>query len=208
MNDPYFYKDCAVLQNRLGVKNSELLDKIEVDISCNAIYEVSLVPIIGNYDFTHFCSFHAHIFGDIYEWAGKPRIVPMEKAEPILGYMSIEYSPPNDIEHMATKILNQINAVDWTSLSLDEQAKELSEGFAQLWKIHPFREGNTRTIITFMCQFVESKGISIDRELFEKNAIYTRNALVASTAIFSGGDYRKPEFLFNIMKDSLERGLK
>jgi hypothetical protein len=48
----------------------------------------------------------------------------------------------------------------------------------------------------------------IDAELFERNATYTRNALVAATAVFPDSDFRKPEYLFNIVKDSLERGLK
>jgi Protein involved in cell division len=207
MNDPYLYGDCDVLKNKFGVKDSDVLDKIEVEVSCNAIYEISVAPIIGNYDFEHLCRFHAHIFGDIYEWAGNARTVHMEKAEPVLGYMSIEYSKPSDIEQEASKVLERMNTINWEVLSLDERAKELSDCLAKLWKTHPFREGNTRTIITFICQFADGKEMPIDRELFEKNAAYTRNALVAATAIFSDGDYRKPEFLFNIVKDSLERAL-
>ena len=75
---------------------------------------------------------------------------------------------------------------------------------AALWKVHPFREGNTRTTLTFVCQFAESRGIFLNRSLFEQNAVYMRNALVAAAAIFPEGDFRKPEYLFNIVKDSLE----
>ena len=46
----------------------------------------------------------------------------------------------------------------------------------------------------------------MDRALFEQNAAYMRNALVAATAIFADGDFRKPEYLYRIIKDSLERG--
>jgi len=134
MNDPYFYDDCPVLKNKLGIKDNSLLEKAEVDISCNAIHDLLMSPIHGDYDFAHFCSFHAYIFGEIYDWAGKPRIVPIEKEEAILGYMSIDYAKPQRIE-------------------------------------------------------------------FE-----TVNALVAATAIFTDGDFRKPEYLFNIVKESLERG--
>jgi hypothetical protein len=41
--------------------------------------------------------------------------------------------------------------------------------------------------------------------LFEQNAAYLRSALVAATAIFPDGDFRKPEYLLRIVKDSLER---
>ena len=77
---------------------------------------------------------------------------------------------------------------------------------ADLWKVHPFREGNTRTTVTFICQFAESKGLPLDRELFEQNAAYLRSALVAATAIFRDGDFRKFDYLIRIVKDSLERG--
>ena len=65
MIDPYCYKDSDVLKNKLGVK-----DSAEVDFSCNAIHELSISPLNNNYDFEHFCNFHAYIFKDIYEWAG------------------------------------------------------------------------------------------------------------------------------------------
>lgn len=65
------------------------------------------------------------------------------------------------------------------------------------------REGNTRTTVTFCCQFIEDKGISIDRTLFEKNARYVRTALVAYNAFFAdGSDFSKKEYLQRIVFDS------
>lgn len=78
---------------------------------------------------------------------------------------------------------------------------------AALWRAHPFREGNTRTVVTFCCQFIESKGIYIDSSLFHQNAQYLRTALVASSAIFNDlGDMRKPEYLEKIVGDALQAG--
>lgn len=48
--------------------------------------------------------------------------------------------------------------------------------------------------------------MNIDRELFEKNAAYTRNALVVASAVFKDGDFRQPGYLLKIVKDGLERG--
>ncbi|MDE7200323.1 MAG: hypothetical protein K2O91_00085 [Lachnospiraceae bacterium] len=47
----------------------------------------------------------------------------------------------------------------------------------------------------------------IDRKLFEENPIYTRNALVAASAVFKDADFRKPEYLVKIIRDGLERGI-
>lgn len=206
MIDPYCYEDCYVLKNKLGIKNGGELDKAEVDFSCNAIHELALHPLKGMYDFQHFCQFHRYIFGDVYEWAGKPRTVEMEKEEPILGYMSVEYAKPNEIKSMAEKVLADMNDRNWEELSLHEQAENLSRDMANLWKIHSFREGNTRMIIAFICQFADSKGMPMNRELFEKNAAYTRNALVAASAVFKDADFRETKYLYRIIRDSLERG--
>ena len=208
MIDPYCYEDCPVLRNKLGIRDMEELDKAEVDFSCNAIHELTLTPLAGNYDFNHFCDFHAYIFKDIYEWAGKPRTVEMEKEEAVLGYMSIDYTKPQEIEKTASVVLEEMNGRNWAKMNLEEQAINLSNDMASLWKIHSFREGNTRTIITFICQFAHSKGMLMARELFEKHVAYTRNALVAATAVFKDGDFRQPEYLYKIVKDSLELGLK
>jgi cell filamentation protein len=97
------------------------------------------------YDFAHLCEFHSYVFGSIYDWAGTLRIISMEKQEAVLGYMSIEYTHSKYIEQESSIILSRINGVKWDSLSLDEQAIELANNLAELWKVHPFREGNTRT---------------------------------------------------------------
>lgn len=206
MHDPYFFDDCDILQNKLGIKDSDRLDRAEVEFSCERIHDLAYSLLSGSYDFSHYCKMHEYIFGDIYEWAGKPRTVPMEKAEAVLGYTSIDYTEPQDIEKQAEIVFEKMNNRNWSKMSLDEKAEKLAQDMADLWKIHCFREGNTRATITFICQFADDHGMPIDRTLFEQNAIYTRNALVAACAVFKDGDFRKPEYLIKIMKDGLERG--
>ncbi|MCL2049993.1 MAG: Fic family protein [Defluviitaleaceae bacterium] len=205
-HDPYLYDDVDVLKNKLGIKDGELLAKREVDITCRKIHQITETPIEGDYDFKHFCEFHAKIFNAVYEWAGLPRTVTINKAEKSLAWQSIEYTKPSNIESEATIVLQKMASLDWDSMNTDEKATELSRSMADLWKIHPFREGNTRTTITFVCQFAESKGIFLKREIFEKNAAYMRAALVAASAKFADIDLRQPEHLFKIVRDSIERG--
>jgi len=208
MKDPYLYDDCPVLRNKLGIRDADSLDKAEVDFSCNALKELVSSPIAGKYDFEHLCAYHEAIFSDVYDWAGEARTIPIEKQEAVIGHMSIAYAKPNNIETEAIEVLKKMNSMNWNGLSLDEQAESLSENMASLWKVHPFREGNTRTTIAFVNQFAEDKGLILDRSLFEQHAAYVRSALVAASAIFPDGDFRKPEYLVNIVKDSLQRGLE
>lgn len=206
MRDPYLYSDCDVLKNKLDIKEAQVLDNAEVEFSCNALYEISINPLPGKYDFNHFCQFHARIFQDVYEWAGTPRTIPMEKSEEVLGHMSIEYALPENIETEAEKVLQRMNGRNWKNMSIEEQAVNLAKDMADLWKVHCFREGNTRTTVTFVCQFADEHDMPIVRKLFEEHSAYTRNALVAASAIFDDADFRKPEYLINIIEDGLRQG--
>lgn len=81
---------------------------------------------------------------------------------------------------------------------------EFCGSLAKLWKVHPFREGNTRTTITFCCQYADEIGLKINRELFEKNSRYVRTALVAYNAYFAdGSDFSKKEYLERIVYDAM-----
>ncbi len=207
MRDPYLYPDTEVLKNKFGVMDNEKLNTIEAEYTSTRLKEIIENPIKGNFDFDHLCRMHYYTFQDLYDWAGQPRIINIEKSEPVLGGISIEYSEFKDIEIMASSVLSKMKEVNWGRLSLNEKAEALSKYMAELWKVHIFREGNTRTIVTFICQYTESIGIMLDTELFEKNSVYVRSALVAASAVFKDlGDRSKPQYLVKIIKDALIRG--
>jgi fido (protein-threonine AMPylation protein) len=52
--------------------------------------------------------------------------------------------------------LKKLNATDWTKLGVHETAERFTTLTAALWQAHPFREGNTRTVMTFATQFAEA----------------------------------------------------
>lgn len=207
MNDPYLYPQTGILKNLAGIQNSEELSQMEAEYTSLRLAELVMMKSASRFDFSTLCDMHYYIFQDIFEWAGKVRIINIEKEEAVLGGISIEYSDCFDVEKDADVVLNEMNNHLWKKEDLDCVGKEFSFYLAKLWKVHPFREGNTRTIVTFASQFIESKGIYIDSELFKDNASYMRSALVASSAVFSDlGDRRKPEYLERIVTDALYRG--
>lgn len=209
MRDPYLYPNTDILINKHNIRNQKDLSEMEAEYTSTRLKQIAEKPLQGNYDFKHFCEFHSWIFQDIYEWAGIPRTVNIEKAEPVLGGISIEYAEVNEIEAMVSKALDKMNSIEWEKLNLEEKTEKFSKCIAELWKVHSFREGNTRTVITFCCQFAESKGFVLDRTLFEKYSAYVRNSLVAASAYFSDlGDKSKPEYLMKIVRDSIEKGQK
>ena len=207
MRDPYFYPDTEILKNRLGIMDDKKLREAEADYVSLNLAELARDDAVRIFDFASLCRMHYRIFRDIFEWAGKPRIINIEKAENALNGISIEYSDVFDIESDAQSVLKDMNLYGWKQASFDETVRNFSGFMAKLWKAHPFREGNTRTVVTFCAMFIEAQGIYIDSELFKDNAKYTRDALVAASAVFSDlGDRRKPEYLYRIIRDALERG--
>lgn len=207
MNDPYLYPYTDVLKNLADIRDREILSCMEAEYTSIRLAELVTGESVSRFDFAALCDMHHYIFQDIYEWAGKVRIINIEKSEPALGGISIEYSDCFNIVKDAAAVLDKMNHYVWQMAS-DENVVELfSKYLAELWKVHPYREGNTRTVITFCSQFIESKGFYIDSDLFKDHAQYMRTALVAASALFSDlGDKRKPEYLEKIVRDALERG--
>ena len=62
MYDPYLYDDCPVLRNKLEIKDADVLDKAKVEFSCNAIHDLLINLIPGDYDFVHLCKFYRFLY--------------------------------------------------------------------------------------------------------------------------------------------------
>lgn len=157
MKDIYLYDDCNVLVNKFGIKNQEELDEAEADYVVFRLKELHLNPLPGSYDYGHFLRMHNYIFQDLYEWAGQQRKINMYKEEPVLGGLSVEYSDIFDIEREARVVLEEMNQKPWLEMNQSSRAREFATCMAKLWKVHCFREGNTRTVVTFCCQFADEK---------------------------------------------------
>ena len=207
MNDPYLYPNTEILVNKFNIKDIDALKTMEADFTSSRLKDLIQNGIRGNFNLHHLLDFHYHIFQDIYYWAGEIRTINIEKPEPALGGISVEYSNYDNIKSDITTILADIESIVWSNLNLDNKSILFSKFMADLWKVHPFREGNTRTIITFCCYFAQNKGFPLDTDLLKDNSDYVRNALVAASAIFHDlGDKSNLEYLIKIIANSIKRG--
>lgn len=209
MRDPYIYPHTSTLKNLADIQDEKELSCMEAEYTSLRLAELVVKESAGRFDFAALCEMHRYIFQDVYEWAGKIRVINIEKAEPALGGISIEYSDFSNIEKDLEDALTAMNQFAWETASIENAAERFSGYMAEIWKVHPYREGNTRTIVTFCCQFIESRGMYIDSDLLKDNAQYVRTALAAASAVFTDlGDRRKPEYLIKIVSDALEHGLE
>lgn len=63
-------------------------------------------------------------------------------------------------------------------MSKEEQVLNIAKFISDIWQIHPFREGNTRTIAVFAIKYLQSKGFDANNDIFKNNSKYFKDALV------------------------------
>jgi len=205
MKDPYLYSQTTTLVNLFKEQDEQHLDEIEANYTGLRIRQLIDNPIDGPFDFGHLCRVHRFIFQDIFYWAGLPRIINIEKPEAALGGISIEYSDVQNIQIDGEKACSKMNKTIWKTLSLEQKTENFAKCMAEIWKVHPFREGNTRAVITFCCDFAEKNDFPLNRELFKDNSLYMRRALVAASAVFHDlGDLSQQKYLIGIMLDAIQ----
>lgn len=125
---------------------------------------------------------HRELFADVFqpEWVGVYRTVNLEKKEPVLNGRSVQYADYSAIQDtLAYDFSEQRKAL--YHLPFDRKQIAFLAGFvSNVWQVHPFREGNTRTVATFLILYLQNLGIDIDNGPFQEHAQYFRDALVRS----------------------------
>ena len=195
--DPYLYPDVDVLKNKKGIKDQSKLDAFESDIVPLRILALRKQGLTINSVFD-IKKIHIYLFEPIFEWAGEFRVVTMYKREPILNGYSVDYTPHDYIDAEMDDLEKKFKRINWASLSNEEKVKQASQIIQELWQIHCFREGNTRTTALFLYFLLKTLGLHINVDFLGKNAKYFRNALVLASLYSSS----KPEYLLGIVSDS------
>lgn len=125
---------------------------------------------------------HRHLFDGVFkdDWVGQWRQVNLTKKEPVLQGRSLPYAPFSLIGEMLDYEFNQEKERQaghpWADRR--EIAVSVFDFISHLWQIHPFREGNTRTVAVFAILYLERLGFRIGSEPFASHARYFRDALV------------------------------
>lgn len=158
MSDPYTASN-GVLRNKLGIDDADKLNQIEADLTTIRAAELRRSPAGGSFNFDHLKSIHAHLFQDVYDWAGKPREGDISKG-------STMFCKASFIESMADHIFNDLQKDhDMWKLApgafKDEMPSRLAHHFGEINALHPFREGNGRAQKLFIGQLADKHGLTI-----------------------------------------------
>lgn len=127
-------------------------------------------------------SIHRRIFDGVFKYAGKIRDVELSKKEWVLGgEASVSYQPSLDLREAIEYDLACEKEFDYSDKPISDVISHLARFIADLWQIHPFREGNTRTTAVFLIKYLRSMGIPATNDMFKNHSWYFRNALVRAS---------------------------
>lgn len=198
MRDPYVYEGTNVLINSGNLQDQDKLEEYE-----NALSSLALLELLNHPFEVKSCldvlKIHQAIFGNIYPFAGKIRSIDICKEEPVLGGLSVDYATHSQIETALRGLDSELFALDWGKIRKRNLAKEIAFFLAKIWKIHPFREGNTRSCTIFMLFFLKQRHLRFNEDFLGKHAKYFRNALV----LYSVDEAPEKEPLETILEDAV-----
>ena len=172
--DPYCYRDSDVLKNKAGLTDPAALEEYETAMT----FARSLEPLPrGRFSVTHYCAVHRHLFQDVYSWAGRFRRVRIAKGSSAFCY------PEHIAREMRRLFLWLAQYQKFRNTSPAGFAAKAAHFLAELNAIHPFREGNGRTQLTFLSMLADHAGHPLDLDKLDTNA-----ALDAMIQSFSGDE--------------------
>lgn len=202
--DPYVYPNSNVLINKLNIQDGQELIDVEAQLLIAGIIDIhSIIDDLDFHDYTCLQTIHRFLFEDLYTWAGEFRKINIYKSEQVLGGLSITYSDKSRIESDLKQIFKWAATINWTHKN-PQLPSQFAKFMTDIWRVHPYREGNTRAVSIFMKLFADKQRLSFDAELLSQNAGYLRNALVMAAV----DEAPEPSYLHRIITDALSLNTK
>lgn len=189
------------VRNTEKSENSEEADKVAVRIT-EILSDKSF-----NFSPTELISIHQRLFSGIFKHAGKIRDYNFTKNEWVLNGDTVIYASYENIMDTLKYDFEQEKEFDYKNLSFDEAIKHLCRFTSNIWQVHPFCEGNTRTTAVFIIKYLRTFGFDINDDVFAEHSWYFRNSLVrANYKKFDSNIFEDISFLekffYNLLSDT------
>ena len=143
---------------------------------------VRIAKILSHHTFglgpNYLALIHRNLFEGIYKFAGTYRDYNISKKELILKGESVRYEHAPLISATLKYEFEQEDKFSYQNLTMEDMVKHISRFIANVWQVHPFGEGNTRTTAVFTIQYLKHLGFKVTNDVFADNSKYFRNALV------------------------------
>ena len=166
------YYEVVDSKKDLEKEKSEEADKVAVRIT-----EI-LSENTFNFSIAELVNIHKRLFTGIFEGAGIFRDYNFTKKEWVLDGDTVIYSSFETIKDALEYDFEQEREFSYKDLGLDDSIKHLCRFTSNIWQVHPFCEGNTRTTAVFIIKYLRTFGFNINDDVFAENSWYFRNSLV------------------------------
>ncbi len=167
----YCYPGTAVLRNRLGLTDPDLLQAFETEATS---FRAEQGLPRGRFGVRHYYAVHRHLFQDVYAWAGRPRRIRT-------GKDGVWFCYPEHIPAQLAATFGSLKARRFLrGLPAADFARAGAAFLAELNAIHAFREGNGRTQTLFFAMLAEAAGHPLDLRRLQPDAML--DAMIRSFA--------------------------
>jgi len=157
-NDPYCYPGTDILINVENIRDQETLNRFEAQTVAVDIAHLAIKPVKGPFDAARLRETHRRIFGHVYPWAGEFRKGIGMMAKERSGFV-VAYGPSENVPTALAEAFAKVKAEgNLRGLDAGRFAGRLAFYYGEFDAIHPFREGNSRTLRAFTADLAEAAG--------------------------------------------------
>ena len=144
------YPDTTVLVNKLDIRTQKLLTEAESLLVTSCSVKLEKTVKFENVDFDYYKNLHRQMFDDLYEWAGTVRTINFSKKGTV-------FCNALDIERIGKLKFERLkNQKYLKEMKTEKFLDELTDLYHELNMLHPFREGNGRTLRLFVTLLVRN----------------------------------------------------
>ncbi|RDJ26662.1 cell division protein [Bosea caraganae] len=152
--------DYKVLKNKLGLRDEHALERFE---RRSVVQRAGEGIPDGDFDLNHLRTIHRHLFQDVYDWAGTLRTVEISKGGNQFQFLRYIRTGMADVHR---RVVAKTYLKGLTPRVFAESAGEI---IGDVNYVHPFREGNGRTLALYLEQLASNAGHPIDLRLIRKD---------------------------------------
>ncbi|MDR1422329.1 MAG: Fic family protein [Coriobacteriales bacterium] len=152
-------------------------DAREADFASSRIAHI-LASASFSLDAATLQDYHRMIFSEIRQDAGVWKTDDWIKHEPILYGDTVIYGSKDRVLKDLSTVFEHEKNTPYLQMDKTYVINRLSSLTSDIWRIHPFNEGNTRATAVFVSKYIRALGFTVDNAPFKENSKYFRDALV------------------------------
>lgn len=155
----YCYPGTSILINKKNIMDKEKLHQLEIPLVTYKLARLinGEMPFKRDLSIYHYLNIHKYLFEDLYPFAGEIRSEFINKKNNELeNEVGLRiYCDPRYIKENLEERLNIMKKEAVNIYTREKLIDFLARNYLELYFIHPFREGNSRTLREFLREYVE-----------------------------------------------------